>query len=698
VKKHLDIATLVCLGLFQFQSQASVDVLMWHNDPSHTGQNLQETQLTLTNVNSGSFGQWFSYPVDGFVYAQPLYKANVSVPGKGVRNLLFVATEHDSIYAFDADDPQKDNGLPVWQVSIVDLTAGISSVPTIDMGISEPDELGITGTPVIDPDTGTLYVVVHTKEVSPGIINYPQRLHALDIATGAEKFGGPIQFSPQYPGSGNNTDGAGHVLFDDLHQLGRPGLLLINGVVYASFASGGDTGPYHGWVLGFDAQSLQLIQVFNDTPNGYQGGFWMSGASPAADLQGNIYLMSGNGDFDVSKSDFGDSFMKLTPSGTNLLLTDYFTPFNQAVLNSEDGDLGAGGPLILPDSVGSAQHPHLLVGCGKEGTIYLLDRDNMGHFNSTDDSQIVQTLPYVIHGTWGNPAYFNGLIYYQGQSDALKAFSISNGVMSTAPVLQNSQSVWTYPGGTPSISANGTNNAIVWLLQTDTFYQGAPAILHAYNATNLEEIYNSNQAGTRDQPGLAQKFSVPVIADGKVFVGGGFQLSVFGLLQAPAIVRPPASVAVSPGSMVTLTVSAAGPPPLVYQWQLGADPITGATNASLVLTNVSLGQSGPYLVQVTNAYGKVLSSGANVLAAAPPELSIDTDRQMLLTGRAGVSYQVEYLDRAPDLQTWQPLLHINLPGELSSDEPEQASFRDSAAPKNQRFYRALVLPPAPVPQ
>jgi hypothetical protein len=673
---------------------------MWHNDQAHTGQNLQETELTPSNVNSGSFGQWFSYPVDGYVYAQPLYKANVNVPGKGVRNLVFVATEHDSIYAFDADDPLKDNGLPVWQLSIVDLKNGISSVPTSDLGISEPDELGITGTPVIDPTTSTLYVVVHTKEVSvdPPSVNYVHRLHALDIATGAEKFGGPIQFSPQVPGTGSNSDGAGHVLFDDLHEFNRPGLLLLNGTVYAGFASGGDVGPYHGWLLGFDAQTLQLKQVFNDTPNGYQGGYWMSGASPAADTQGHIYLMSGNGDFDASKSDFGDSFVKLTASGTNLVVSDYFTPYNQEVLNEEDGDLGSGGPMILPDEVGSAAHPHLLVGCGKEGSVYLVDRDNMGHYNSVDNSQIVQFLPTLIHGTWGNPAYFNGLIYYQGQSDALKAFSISNGVISTVPVLQNSQSVWTFPDGTPSISANGTNNAIAWLLQTDTFYQGAPAILHAYNATNLEEIYNSNQAGTRDQPGLAQKFSIPVIADGKVFVGGGFEVSVFGLLQAPAITRQPASVAVAPTNTVTLTVGASGPPPLTYQWQLGTDLIAGATNSTLVLTNVPLGQSGPYSVRVTNSYGGVRSAEANVLAVAAPQLAVDTDRQMLLTGSAGATYQIQYADQPAELQGWQPLLQVSLPGEIASGDTEQASFRDPAPSLNQRFYRAVVLPPAAASQ
>ena len=687
---------LFLLGSALPEARAAQDVLMWHNDTARTGQNLEETQLTLDNVNTNSFGLLFSYPVDGFVYAQPLYLSGVTLPGGGVRNLVFVATEHDSVFAFDADDPQRDNGQPLWHTSFTNPAAGISSVPTSDLSISEPAELGITGTPVIDPASGTLYVVAHTKEVTPAGSIYPQRLHALDVATGQEKFGGPVLINATSPGSGSNANDAGQVVFDEQFQFQRPGLVLLNGFVYAAFASAGDVGPYHGWILGFDAQTLQLTQVFNATPNGYEGGIWASGGAPSVDSQGYVYCMTGNGDFDPSISDFGDTFLKLRPSGTNLSVVDYFTPYNQAALNAGDGDLGSGGPMILPDSAGSAAHPHLLIGCGKEGTVYLVDRDNMGHFNATNDSQIVQSLYHEIGGTWSNPAYLNGWVYYQGTSDALKAFSISNGVLSLAPVSQNPNSVWSYPGGTPSISANGTNDAIVWLLQTDTFYQNAPAILHAYNATNLaQELYNSGQAGTRDQPGLAQKFSVPVIANGKVYVSGGSLLSVFGSLGGPAITSQPASQVATPGSSVTLSVGASGSPSLAYQWIEDGQAIIGATNASLVLTNLSFDLSGTYSVQVTNSYGSVASADAALLVVQAPSLSIDQDQQMLLTGASGATYQIQFQDPAAPGQSWQRLLELTLPGESSSPDVLQASFNDPDPATTQRLYRAMVLPPIP---
>jgi Immunoglobulin domain len=687
---------VVFLGmLLSARAQPLVDVLEWHNDHARTGQNLQESKLTFSSVSSNTFGKLFSYPVDGFVYAQPLCLSGVTIPGRGVRNLVFVATEHDSVYAFDADDGQKDGGSWVWHVSFIDPSAGVTSVPTSDLGITEPSELGITGTPVIDRDSGTLYLVVHTKEVSGGVGTYPQRLHALDVVTGQEKFGGPVVINVTAPGSGSNTDGNGQVVFDTLYEFQRPGLMLLNGYVYAAFASGGDVGPYHGWVLGFEAQTLKCSRIFNDTPNGYEGGIWMSGAAPAADDQGNLYCMTGNGDFDASVSDFGDSFIKLTPAGPNVLVADYFAPYNQALLNSEDGDLGSGGPMLLPDAVGSTNHPHLLVGCGKEGTIYLLDRDNMGHFHAGNDSQIVQSLPEVIAGTWSSPAYFNGWVYYQGVGDTLKAFAISNGALSTAPVSQNSNSQWTYPGGTPSISAQGTNNAIVWLLQTDTFYQDAPAILHAYNATNLEqELYSSAQAGPRDQPGLAQKFSVPVIANGKVYVPSGFLLAVYGTIEAPLITSQPLSQAALPGSTVTLRVEATGPGALSYQWQTGGVAISGATTATFSLNNATPDQSGSYAVTISNSFGVVTSAAASVLIVPAPSLAIDQDQQMLLTGTGGVTYEIEFMDQwgAPD---WQPLLQVALAVDPVSPDESQASFDDPQPGDRQRFYRAHAVPEPP---
>ena len=681
-------------------SSAAVNVLMWHNDWAHTGQNLQETTLTLTNVNTNTFGKLFSYPVDGFVYAQPLCLSGVEVPGHGTRSLVFVATEHDSVYAFDADDAQRDGGGSVWHVSFINPALGISSVPTGDVGISEPSELGITGTPVIDTATGTLYVVVHTKEVVNGVVTYPQRMHALDVATGNEKLGGPTLINVTSPGSGVNSDGNGLVLFDTVHEFQRPGLLLLDGYVYAGFASGGDVGPYHGWVLGFNAQTLHCDRVYNDTPDGSQGGIWMSGASPAADTDGNIYFMSGNGTFDASTPDLGDSFVKLTASSTNLVATDYFTPYNQETLDQEDGDLGSGGPMVLPDSAGSAVHPHLLIGCGKEGSIYLVDRDNMGKYNSFDNSQIVQFLPYFIKGTWSNPGYYNGWVYYQGAGGPLEAFTVTNGLLSTTPVSVNTNSVWGYPSGTPCISANGTSDAIVWLLETDTFYQQGSAILHAYNATNLtQEFYNSSQAGARDQSGIAQKFALPVIANGKVYVASGTDLTVYGSLEAPRITARPAGLAATPGTDITLSVNATGSLPLAYRWQFYGVPLPGATGPSLVLTNITVEQSGTYSVSISNLVGSTNSVAATVLVVVPPSLSIDTEQQMVLTGTPGVSYRIESLDVVGPVTTWQPLLQIDLPNE--GDPPSdgaQAGFSDpSSEPPagGQRFYRAAVIVPQP---
>jgi hypothetical protein len=666
-----------------------VSVLTWHNDAAHTGRNLQETALTLANVSTDSFGLLFYYPVDGYVYAQPLVLTGVNVPGRGLRNLVFVATEHDSVYAFDADDPG-GSILPIWQAAFAKPAADITSVPGTDLSLTEPPELGITGTPVIDPATGTLYVVSHTKEVTAAGPTYVHRLHALDVASGVEKFGGPVVMQGSVPGSGTNGDASGQVEFDTQYGFQRPGLTLVNGVVYAAFASGGDVGPYHGWIFGYDAHTLHQVLLYNDTPNSYEGGIWMSGASPAVDAQGDLFVLTGNGGFDPTQNNYGDSILRLTPTGTNLVVADYFTPFDQEVLDEGDGDLGSGGPMLLPDEAGSAAHPHLMLGCGKEGTIYLLDRDNMGHFHDGSDSQIVQSLVHVIPGTWGSPAYYGGLVYYQGFKDALKAFSISQGLLSTAPVMSNSASVWGYPGGTPSISASGTNNAILWLVQTDTFYDQLPAILHAYNATNLEqEVYNSNQAGPRDQPGLAQKFAVPVVANGKVYLGTGGRLAVYGLTGAPQIFQTSPSQAVVPGTTVTLWAGAAGSSPMAYQWQLAGNPVPGATGPYLTVTNATSDQSGDYSVTVTNLAGSAVSLPVTLIVSDPPTLGIDSDQQLSLTGLAGVSYQIQSLT-APGTG-WQPVTQVTVPPVTSGSST--VNFNDPAGSADPvRLYRAVVMP------
>jgi hypothetical protein len=521
----------LCSLLVAARAQGQVNVWTYHNDNARTGQNLSETILTPSNVSSTTFGLIFTQAVDGYVYAQPLYLSGLVMPLKGKHNVVFVATEHDSVYAFDADSSSGQNANALWHAYLV--PPGGSSVPSGDTGTGDlVPEVGITGTPVIDLKSGTLYVVSKTKEGS----NYAQRLHALDVKTGAEKFGGPVRIVANVPGSGDgNVNGV--VSFDALHQMNRPGLLLLNGVVYVAFGSHGDVTPYHGWLIGYDAHTLQKVAVFNASPNGLTdpsgyplggGAIWESGDGPAADSSGNIYVQTGNGTFDANTGgpDYGDSFLRLT-SKRGLLAADYFTPHNQDSLNRSDSDLGSGGLVLLPDSVGSTAHPHLLVGCGKEGTIYLVDRDGLGGFNAGGDYN-VQTLGGAIGGTWSTPAYFNSAIYYAGIYDSLQMFTVGSGSITT-PSTSQSSALFGFPGATPSISASGNKNGVVWAVQTDDYWESGPAILRAFDASNVAtELYNSNQVAG-DAAGAAVKFAVPTIANGKVYVGGEYVLSVYGL-------------------------------------------------------------------------------------------------------------------------------------------------------------------------
>jgi phosphodiesterase/alkaline phosphatase D-like protein len=497
-----------------------------HNDKARTGQNVNEIVLTTGNVNSATFGKLATFSTDGISHASPLYVANVNVPSVGIRNVVYVATEHDSVYAFDADGA---GGNPLWHVSFINPAAGITTVPNGDTGecCDITPEIGITGTPVIDPATNTLYVVAKTKE---GTNTYVQRLHALDLATGAEKLGGPVVIQASVSGTGAGASG-GTVPFSPLHENQRTALLLHNGVIYMGFGSHGDYQPYHGWLLGYNATTLQQVLVFNSTPNQEGGGIWLSGGGIVVDSAGNFFFATGDGEFDANTSgrDYGDSFLRFSPTGPNGSVADYFTPHDESSLNTNNLDLDAGGMILLPDQPGA--HPHLLVSAGKNGSVYLVDRDTMTHFNSVDQNPqtLVNIFPFgtPLPGNYSSPVYFNGAVYFAPVADVVQMFKLNNGLLTTTPT-STSPEAYPYPGGALAISANGNANGILWAVQKNNTASGT---LHAYDASNLSlELYNSDQAGTRDTLDIAAKFAIPLVVNGKVFVASNSQLTAYGLL------------------------------------------------------------------------------------------------------------------------------------------------------------------------
>jgi chitodextrinase len=662
----------------------NVSVLTNHYDNFLSGSNTQETDLTPANVNATNFGKLFSQPVDGYVYAQPLYVANLAIPGQGTHNVVFVATEHDSVYAFDADQSTGPGGGLLWKDSFLNPAAGVTSVPQADVLTRDiVPEVGITGTPVIDAGSGTLYVVAKTKEVdAAGTAHYVQRLHALDIATGAEKFGGPVTIGDTtvggpddgytdttnvvVSGSGDGGDGLGHVRFNALRELQRPALTLAGGEVYLAFASHGDVGPYHGWVLGYGAATLHLDKVFNTTPNDGLGGIWQSGGGLGVDGQGNLYLATGNAVFNASTggTEYGDSVLKLSTSGA-LTVADSFTPFDQATLNANDADLGSGGTMLLPDSVGSAAHPHLLVETGKEGKIYLIDRDHMGGYTPAGPDNVVQVLQLGPAGVWGNPGYFQlndttGLIYYQGSGDVLKAFTIQNGVLS-GPTTQSTTTIQ-FPGAQPILSSNGRANAIAWAVQVDHYASSGPATLYAYDAVNLSHLlYSSGQTGVRDQLDGAVKFVAPTVTNGHVYVGTQSSLAVFGLF--PVATAAPAAVtglSAAPLSTTQIRLTWTDPPdnpganPTGFKVLRSTDgvhftPVNTTPRGATTFTDTGLTAATTYSYEVvaTNQSGDAAPS--NVATAAthliPPAVTVQDIRPAAVvlswTPTANDHYQVE---------------------------------------------------------
>jgi Legume lectin domain/Chitobiase/beta-hexosaminidase C-terminal domain len=614
---------------------AQTNVTTQHNDIARTGANTNEAILTPANVNVASFGKLFSQPVDGRVYAQPLYVTGVTMgagtPQAGTtHNVVFVATEHDSVYAFDADSNGGANSLPLWQVSLIDAAhgAGAGEKPVPNSDVSTGDivpEVGITGTPVIDTTSKTIYVVAKSTVADATFI---QRLHALDITTGQEKSGSPVALSGTVSGTGTGSSG-GVLKWDSKWENNRPGLLLLNGIVYIGFAAHGDNGPWHGWILAYNATTLGQTSAYCTSPNGLGSGVWMSGSGLAADVvdaankpYGRMFVATGNGTYDAltpftNNMDYGDDHIRLDLTNGVITVQDSFTPQNQASLNGSDSDVASGGVLLLPDQ-SSGGHTHLLVQVGKEGKIYVVDRDNMGGYNATDN--VVQEISGQTGGLWSMPAYWNNKVYFWGSGNSLKAFTLTAGKLSTTPSSTSSKSSG-FPGATPSISSNGTTNGIVWALQTDAYGSSGTAVLRAFDATNVAtELYDTTQNATRDTVGAAVKFAVPTVTNGKVYVGAAGVLDVYAQLgsaqQAAMPVINPVGQSFTGTLQVTITDGTTGA--TIYYTTDGSTPTTASTV-----------YSGPITVNTTETISAV-ASGTGMLTSPVAKQTYTLSTQTLM--------------------------------------------------------------------
>ena len=568
------------------------DVLTWRYDNTRQGQNTQEDLLTPSNVNTNTFGKLFSHTVDDRVFAQPLYAGNLTLPGNGTHNVLFIVTENDSVYAFDADTNGGANSGPLWQASMLSTAhgaaAGATSVPTSDVqsGVTTVYQVGITSTPVIDRATNTIFLLAKSKENG----NYVQRLHALSILDGSERPNSPVTLAASVPGTGNGSSG-GTLAFSSKWQHNRPALGLFNGSIYMAFGSHEDNGPWHGWVLVYNETTLKQTAAICTSPNGNGDAIWMSGAGIPFDTvtpNGRAFIVTSNGDLTsypplTNNVDYGESILRYDLSNGGFAISDAFTTFNQSALTGADLDQGAAGILLLPDQPGP--HPHLLVQVGKEGRILVLNRDGLGGYagpNAGSNTNVVQDITGALKvdsGLWSTPAYWNSNVYMWAENDSLKMFPLTNGVLAKKATAQSSATS-AFPGATPVVSSNGTQNGIVWAVLSDQYNSNGPAVLYAFNATNVaQQLYASNQNSSRDTAGPANKFVVPVVTNGKVYVGTAGQVDVYGLLnaqqQAPAPVISPSGGTYNGVQQITITDTVSGAS--IYYTTDGSTPTTGST-------------------------------------------------------------------------------------------------------------------------
>jgi len=642
------VATIFCAATAWGQH----NVLTQRGDVKRDGQFSTETYLTPGNVNPNQFGSLFSYAVDGYVVAQPLYVSAVNIPNVGVVNVVYVATTHDSAYAFNADTP--GTGAPLWQVSLLNSGSGttVTTEPVSALGCASVNgytEVGIVGTPVIDASTNTMYLVAKTMEVTNGVTSYVFRLHALDITTGAEKFGGPELITASF----GNVNLSTYAQYD----LQRPALLEVNGTIYIAFGSNGCDQNAHGWLLAYSASSLQQLAVFNTSPGvTYGGSIWMSGVGPAADSNGNVYVSTANGTFDVNTggADYGDTVLKLGLNGAAFSVLDYFTPSNQAKMKSGDLDLGSGGVVLLPQDEWT-QSATLAVAEGKTGTLYLLNTGDMGMYdtkNGGDGNE--EDVIGATQQMYGAPIYWNGYVYTAARQDHIKAFSVTNGMLSMTPVFESAAPYTLI--GVPALSANGTENGLFWLVR-NTNNTGGVCELSGFNASTLTELYNTQQMSGRDALGTVPHFAMPLVANGKVYVGTLTQLKVYGLFPT---LNPSSgnNQSATVNTQITLSVQATNPysgagiagVPVTFgsgnKGTFGANPVTTDSTGTATNTYTLPQTAGTYALTATSpGYGTASLSETAVAGAATAISVISGSTQ---SGTVGTTLPLPLVVQAKD--------------------------------------------------